>query len=388
MSTTPCGGGAMPSSPSLLHSSLPLGLSHCSVTRCCPASEALPFRCTTSVARGCSAGRVPTCSASNTPEDVELSFLREIGGVGEEREGDMHGAKLARRRRGLRRAPPPSSFRHGIASLHATDAQHLAPAPRLGVTTHRRPAAVDGPHLGGQLHRREVRHRRFAPLAFNSTPHHPRHRRARSACAWAGMQALPRGATVLALLGLGVLGNGLYQIFFIEGIARTRAGDAALVARRRAGADGDHRLDARHRAHRPARHRRHRCSRSRASRSWCSATAAAARPARSTLARRRAHPGRLPLLVAVHRAAQAVHRARRRRHALGGDDGRRRDPAAARVRLPALARTPWRAVSVGAWGGGGATAGCSRSCSRTCSGIAACASSARRAPRCTPTCSR
>ena len=32
-----------------------------------------------------------------------------------------------------------------------------------------------------------------------------------------------------ALLLLGVLGNGLYQWFFIEGIARTRAGDAALV---------------------------------------------------------------------------------------------------------------------------------------------------------------
>jgi drug/metabolite transporter (DMT)-like permease len=41
--------------------------------------------------------------------------------------------------------------------------------------------------------------------------------------------ALPRGRDRLALLGLGALGNGLYQIFFIEGIARTRAGDAALL---------------------------------------------------------------------------------------------------------------------------------------------------------------
>lgn len=32
-----------------------------------------------------------------------------------------------------------------------------------------------------------------------------------------------------ALLGLGVLGNGLYQILFIEGIARTRAGSVALI---------------------------------------------------------------------------------------------------------------------------------------------------------------
>lgn len=41
--------------------------------------------------------------------------------------------------------------------------------------------------------------------------------------------ALPPRGQVLALLGLGMLGNGLYQIFFVEGIARTRAGNAALV---------------------------------------------------------------------------------------------------------------------------------------------------------------
>ena len=33
----------------------------------------------------------------------------------------------------------------------------------------------------------------------------------------------------LALLALGALGNGIYQWFFIEGVARTRAGDVALV---------------------------------------------------------------------------------------------------------------------------------------------------------------
>jgi drug/metabolite transporter (DMT)-like permease len=33
----------------------------------------------------------------------------------------------------------------------------------------------------------------------------------------------------LALLGLGVLGNGLYQVFFIKGVSLTRAGDAALL---------------------------------------------------------------------------------------------------------------------------------------------------------------
>jgi drug/metabolite transporter (DMT)-like permease len=39
----------------------------------------------------------------------------------------------------------------------------------------------------------------------------------------------PSTRDALALVGLGTLGNGLYQIFFIEGLARTRASDAALV---------------------------------------------------------------------------------------------------------------------------------------------------------------
>jgi drug/metabolite transporter (DMT)-like permease len=34
---------------------------------------------------------------------------------------------------------------------------------------------------------------------------------------------------ILLLLLLGVLGNGLYQLFFVHGVARTRAGNAALI---------------------------------------------------------------------------------------------------------------------------------------------------------------
>ncbi len=41
--------------------------------------------------------------------------------------------------------------------------------------------------------------------------------------------ARPSARDALALLGLGLIGNGLYQTFFIQGIARTRAGNAALV---------------------------------------------------------------------------------------------------------------------------------------------------------------
>jgi drug/metabolite transporter (DMT)-like permease len=44
---------------------------------------------------------------------------------------------------------------------------------------------------------------------------------------WGG--ARPARRDVFALLGLGVLGNGIYQLLFAEGIARTRAGEAALV---------------------------------------------------------------------------------------------------------------------------------------------------------------
>jgi len=43
-----------------------------------------------------------------------------------------------------------------------------------------------------------------------------------------GRIALPR-RDVIGLLLLGVIGNGLYQLFFVHGIARTRAGNAALI---------------------------------------------------------------------------------------------------------------------------------------------------------------
>ncbi len=45
----------------------------------------------------------------------------------------------------------------------------------------------------------------------------------------AGRLVLPSRRDMLALLALGVLGNGIYQYFFVMGVARTRASDAALV---------------------------------------------------------------------------------------------------------------------------------------------------------------
>jgi len=44
---------------------------------------------------------------------------------------------------------------------------------------------------------------------------------------WGG--PAPARRDLLALLALGALGNGVYQVFFVEGLARTRAGEAALV---------------------------------------------------------------------------------------------------------------------------------------------------------------
>jgi drug/metabolite transporter (DMT)-like permease len=39
----------------------------------------------------------------------------------------------------------------------------------------------------------------------------------------------PSRRTMFTLVGLGVLGNGIYQFFFVEGLARTSASDTALV---------------------------------------------------------------------------------------------------------------------------------------------------------------
>ena len=43
-----------------------------------------------------------------------------------------------------------------------------------------------------------------------------------------GSMTLPR-RDVISLLLLGMIGNGVYQLFFVHGVARTRAGNAALI---------------------------------------------------------------------------------------------------------------------------------------------------------------
>lgn len=66
------------------------------------------------------------------------------------------------------------------------------------------------------------------PLAFNGV------RVALAAVALVGIALLrrqpwPTRRQAVTFLALGLIGNGLYQVFFVEGIARTRASDAALV---------------------------------------------------------------------------------------------------------------------------------------------------------------
>lgn len=44
-----------------------------------------------------------------------------------------------------------------------------------------------------------------------------------------GKSPWPGRRQALSLVALGMLGNGIYQVFFVEGVAHSRAGDAALV---------------------------------------------------------------------------------------------------------------------------------------------------------------
>jgi drug/metabolite transporter (DMT)-like permease len=49
------------------------------------------------------------------------------------------------------------------------------------------------------------------------------------AFALARRDRLPQRRDILMLITLGILGNGIYQLLFVEGISRTRVGNAALV---------------------------------------------------------------------------------------------------------------------------------------------------------------
>jgi drug/metabolite transporter (DMT)-like permease len=113
------------------------------------------------------------------------------------------------------------------STLRAADV-HAAPAPGRGATVTDLLLLLMALIWGVNFAVVKFATGAFAPLAFNML---------RVGLATAvlfavvliGGHALPRGRDRRMLLALGTLGNGLYQILFIEGIARTRAGDAALL---------------------------------------------------------------------------------------------------------------------------------------------------------------
>lgn len=151
------------------------------------------------------------------PQDVELPLLGDVGGVGEQGECDVHAENIDPRRppvyvSRMRSSLPETGHAPGRAAIWITDASLVLMATIWGVNFSVVKYGAD----------------QMAPLVFNSA------RLLLAGAALAAIAFVPRPAPIArrdaaALLLLGVLGNGVYQWLFIEGVARTRAGDAALV---------------------------------------------------------------------------------------------------------------------------------------------------------------
>src|SRR5205085_8084438 len=175
-------------------------------------------------------------------ENVELPLLREVRRVGEERERHLHHpnidglhtcvyfSSMASPLRGMRTQMPADGAR-----LTRSDEQipRTSTRPSFGVTdlSLLLMALIWGVNYTSVKFGTTV----VDPLAFNGV---------RVTLAAVSLVIIAQLATrlfdlerggwpsrrdTIALLVLGTLGNGLYQILFVEGIARTRAGDAALL---------------------------------------------------------------------------------------------------------------------------------------------------------------
>jgi drug/metabolite transporter (DMT)-like permease len=110
---------------------------------------------------------------------------------------------------------------------HATTATtDLAVRPSFGITDFLlfMMAVIWGVNFGVVKYATQV----FNPVAFTGL-------RVGTAALFLVLVAFARGRFALArrdvigLLMAGVIGNGLYQLFFVHGVARTRAGNAALI---------------------------------------------------------------------------------------------------------------------------------------------------------------
>lgn len=134
-------------------------------------------------------------------ENIQLAFLRQVGSIGKDCEGYVHDRKI------LDLKMPDRS-----KSFGSTDVLLLLMATIWGVNY----TAVK--YAG----------RAFGPLTFTWM---------RVLIAMVMLlsavslqrKTLPIRSDVLKLLGLGVIGNGLYQLLFVFGLSRTRVGSAALI---------------------------------------------------------------------------------------------------------------------------------------------------------------
>jgi drug/metabolite transporter (DMT)-like permease len=170
-------------------------------------------------------------------EDVELSFLRQIRRVGKQRKGDVHDETYdvaARRARGITLAAAATSTRGRLAFGMAVGTRDVVPANNIARGTAESPwvteallvlmAVIWGVNFSVLKYGTHV----VTPLAFNGI------RIPLAAAAQlvvARMMRLPRPAPSDAkrLILLGILGNGLYQVLFILGVASSRVATAALV---------------------------------------------------------------------------------------------------------------------------------------------------------------
>src|SRR5688572_630865 len=144
-------------------------------------------------------------------QDVELPFLRKVRSVREYGKGDVHRVKVAGARRNqLVYSAVTRSQTH--AGFGKTDALLLLMALIWGV------------NFSVVKFETTV----FTPLAFTGM-------RVMLAAvvlllfAFARSNPFPRRRDILVLILLGMVGNGLYQLLFVEGLSRTRVANAALI---------------------------------------------------------------------------------------------------------------------------------------------------------------
>src|SRR5687768_16642169 len=227
ISVTPLGGWPTLSSPVLFQSSLPCGLIHRSVTVCRPTSDGDPLRWTTRCARGCTAGIEPTCNASKTPSTLSFPSCERLAAS----------AKSAKET--CIRLNIDDPFGRVYFSTHDVRRMTTSTTQADDVTPGSRPARP-GVWLAevGLLFMALIWGINFSVIKYGTTILPPLGYNAFRtmlaaasltiiAIVWGG--ARPNRSDFLMLLVLGALGNGVYQTLFIEGLSRTRAGEAALV---------------------------------------------------------------------------------------------------------------------------------------------------------------